>query len=56
MQKAFLDVRVGQLDPWQPKIEGADYRAIDNFAFDVQHSIRGIKFGTHNSDRDNKLK
>jgi|9_EtaG_2_1085328.scaffolds.fasta_scaffold45541_2 hypothetical protein len=67
MQKAFLDVRVGQLDPWQPKVE--DYLpkkslseslsvpdAIDVFAFEVQHSIRGIKFGTHNSDRDNKLK
>ena len=29
---------------------------LDVFAFEVQHSIRGIKFGTHNSDRDNKMK
>tara|TARA_B100000214_G_scaffold345637_1_gene295672 strand:+ start:3420 stop:4343 length:924 start_codon:yes stop_codon:yes gene_type:complete len=65
MQKAFLDVRVGQLDPWQPKVEGVNSVGerydivpdpLDVFAFEVQHSIRGIKFGTHNSDRDNKMK
>jgi len=65
MQKTFLDVRVGQLDPWQPKVEGVNSVGerydivpdpLDVFAFEVQHSIRGIKFGTHNSDRDNKMK
>ena len=62
MRREYLDIRVSQLDPWQPRVEGTytDYSAIDIFAFDVQNSLRGVKFGTaercHPFDVSKKLK
>jgi len=40
-----LNVEVSKLNEWIPSIEGLDYKEINNFAVEVKHAIRGIKFG-----------